>query len=80
MKGRGEPKARNWQEHNEYLVKRGEMYLTFRFLDSWEKDLEELNRGKLGRMFAYTWAFIELMMLIHAIFHLPYRRLEGFLR
>ena len=56
------------------------MYLTFDFLESWERDLEELNRGKLGRRFAYPWAFIELLMLIHVIFHLPYRQLEGFLR
>ena len=80
MKGNGARKGRNWQEYNESLVKRGEMYLTFDFLDSWERDLLELNRGKLGRRFAYPWAFIELLMLIHVIFHLPYRQLEGFLR
>jgi hypothetical protein len=80
MKGNGASKGRNWQEYNESLVKRGEMYLTFDFLESWERDLEELNRGKLGRKYAYPWAFIELLMLIHVIFHLPYRQLEGFLR
>ena len=80
MKGSSEPKGRNWREYNESLVKRGEMYLTFSFLDSWEKDLEKLNRGKLERRFAYPWAFIELLMMIHVIFHLPYRQLEGFLR
>jgi len=31
------------------LVRRGEMYLTFDFLESWESDLEKLNRGKLCR-------------------------------
>jgi hypothetical protein len=56
------------------------MYLTFGFLESWERDLEELNRGKLGRKFAYPWSFIKLLMMIHVIFHLPYRQLEGFLR
>lgn len=80
MKGNEASNGRNWQEYNESLVKRGEMYLTFDFLESWERDLEELNRGKLGRRFAYPWAFIELLMLIHVIFHLPYRQLEGFLR
>ncbi len=80
MKGSSEPKARNWQEYNESLVKHGEMYLTFSFLDSWGKDLEKLNRGKLGRRFTYPWALIELLMIIHVIFHLPYRQLEGFLR
>ena len=80
MKANGASKGRNWQEYNESLVKRGEMYLTFDFLENWVRDLEKLNRGKLGRRFAYPWAFIELLMMIHVIFHLPYRQLEGFLR
>jgi hypothetical protein len=56
------------------------MYLTFDFLENWDKDLEKLNRGKLGRKYAYPWSFIELLMLIHVIFRLPYRQLEGFVR
>jgi hypothetical protein len=80
MKGDNASVGRNWQEYNESLVKRGEMYLTFGFLESWERDLEKLNRGKLGRRFAYPWSFIELLMMIHVIFRLPYRQLEGFLR
>lgn len=56
------------------------MYLTFDFLKSWEDDLEKLNQDKLGRRYAYPWPFIELLMLIHVIFHLSYRQLEGFLR
>ena len=53
MKGDNASAGRNWQEYNEFLVKRGEMYLTFDFLDSWGRDLEKLNRDKLGRKFAY---------------------------
>jgi hypothetical protein len=80
MRGNEASKGRNWPEYNDSLVKRGEMYLTLGFLESWERDLEELNRGKLGRKFAYPWSFIKLPMMIHVIFHLPYRQLEGFLR
>jgi hypothetical protein len=80
MQGDSGFKGRNWPEYNESLVKRGEMYLTFDFLENWDKDLEQLNRGKLGRKYAYPWSFIELLMLIHIIFHLPYRQLEGFVR
>lgn len=36
------------------------MYLTFDFLKSREKNLEKLNRDKLGRRYAYPWIFIEL--------------------
>jgi len=61
MEGHESSKGRNWPEYNEDLVKRGEIYLTFDFLESWERDLEELNRGKRGRKFAYPWSFIELL-------------------
>ena len=80
MQGDAESKVRNWPEYNEALVKPGAMYLTFDFLANWDKDLEQLNLGKLGRRYAYPWSFIELLMLIHAIFRLPYRQLEGFVR
>jgi hypothetical protein len=35
---------------------------------------------KLGRSLHIPWSFIELLMMIHVIFHLPYRQLEGFLK
>jgi len=36
---------RNWKEYNEKLVRRGELYLSLEFLDSWEKELKEINKG-----------------------------------
>jgi hypothetical protein len=71
---------RNWKEYNEKLVKCGELYLTFNFLDSWDSELRQLNRDKVGRKFKYPWSFIKFIMLLHIIFHLPYRQLEGFFR
>jgi hypothetical protein len=73
-------RRRDWRDYNESLVKRGELYLTFNFLETWQKDLDKLNQGKLGRKYESPWSFIEFMMLIHVIFGLPYRQLEGFLR
>ena len=80
MLGKVVSQRRDWRAYNESLVKRGELYLTFNFLESWQKDVDELNRGKLGRKYESPWSFIEFMMLIHVIFGLPYRQLEGFLR
>ena len=31
---------RNWREYNEKLVKRGEMYISLDFVESWRKELE----------------------------------------
>ena len=44
-------RSRDWRKYNESLVKRGELYLTLSFLENWDRDLEQINRGKLGRKF-----------------------------
>jgi hypothetical protein len=41
-------RGHNWPEYKESLAKRGEMYLTFDFLQNWDKDLEQLNRASLA--------------------------------
>lgn len=40
-----------WSEYNESLVRRGEILLGFDVIDNWDKDLEEMNRGKAGNHF-----------------------------
>mgnify|MGYP000274079309 CR=1 FL=1 len=73
------PERRNWKEYNEKLVRRGEIYVSLDFLDNWEKELEELNRGKRGRPYKYPHSFMLFLAFLHVAF-LPFRQLEGFLR
>jgi len=40
---------RNWKEYNQRLVKRGEAYISLDFPESWDEELEEMNKGKVGR-------------------------------
>ncbi len=70
---------RNWKEYNEKLVRRGELYLSLEFLDSWDKELKEINKGKKGRPFSYPEQFVMFMSFVHLIFYMPYRQMEGFL-
>ena len=56
------------------------MYLTFDLLESWDSDLEKLNRDKPGRKYASPWSFIKLLMMSHVISRLSYWQIEGFLR
>src|SRR5512136_1658905 len=79
MSGSLRERSRDWRKYNESLVKRGELYLTLSFLENWDSDVEKINRGKLGRKFGSPWAFIEFLMLVHVVFGLPYRQIEGFL-
>jgi hypothetical protein len=71
---------RNWVEYNERLVKRGEFYITLDFVNSWDQELEILNFNKIGRPYEYPNSFIQFSAMVHEIFHLPYRQMEGFFR
>lgn len=69
---------RNWRETNEKYVVRGEFYLDFDFVMNWQKELEEMNRGKVGAPFRFP----ESLMKWQAIWHqfVDYRGLEGIAR
>lgn len=56
------------------------MYLSLEFLEKWDSELKRMNRKKRGRPFLYPGLFIMWMALIHVVFFLPYRQMEGFLR
>lgn len=71
---------RNWVEYNEKLVMRGEFYISLDFIESWNNELKILNQNKIGRPFEYPLSFIYFAAVIHEIFHLPYRQMEGFFR
>jgi IS5 family transposase len=77
--GRYEDK-RDWREYNERLVKRGEMYLSLDFLESWADDVSDLNRGKVGSPFEYPESLMTFLGFIHVMLGVDYRGLEGFVR
>jgi hypothetical protein len=71
---------RDWREYNERLVKRGEMYLSLDFLESWAKDLGEVNTDKVGAPYEYPEPFMTFLGFIHIMLGIDYRGLEGFVR
>ncbi len=66
--------------YTERLVKHGEFYLSFDFVDQWDDHLSQMNAGKCGRPFQYPEPFIAWMAGIHAFLQMPYRQMEGFVR
>ena len=40
---------RDWVEYNSKLVKRGEWFFDFSFLESIPQELKEMNKNKVGR-------------------------------
>lgn len=71
---------RNWREYNEKLVRRGEMYISLDFLESWGKELESMNEGKVGAPYQYPESLMIFLGFVYIMFRVSYRELKGFLR
>ena len=71
---------RNWREYNEKLVARGEAYISLDFIETQDKDLEKLNRGKVGAPYVYPECLMVFLAYLHVLLNIDYRGLKGFLR
>ena len=70
---------RNWPVYNEQLVKRGEYWFNLDEVKNWDRELEEMNRGKEGRPFQFPHSMIQVQAIWHAKGH-DYRGIEGMTR
>lgn len=52
---------RDWKAYNEQLVKRGEFYINPSFLETWIKEVEDMNHGKVGQPYMYPESLIEFL-------------------
>lgn len=68
---------RDWSSYNESLVRRGQVLLDFDVIDNWYKELEIMNKGKVGEPYFYPSSFLQLLGYMRIYFHLPYRQTEG---
>jgi IS5 family transposase len=68
---------RDWSSYNESLVRRGQVLLDFDVIDNWYKELEIMNKGKVGEPYSYPSSFLQLSGYMRIYFHLPYRQTEG---
>ena len=68
---------KDWSLYNESLVRRGQVLLDFDVIDNWYKELEIMNKGKVGEPYSYPSSFLQLLGYMHVYFHLPYRQTEG---
>jgi hypothetical protein len=69
-----------WKETDEKLIRRGELILDPSLLESHEKELKTMNRGRRGRPYLLANTYVELLSSIRYLYQMPYRQLEGFTR
>lgn len=67
---------RDWKKYNAELVKRGEFFLDLEFVSSWDNELVQMNKKKVGKPFEFPNSLIQLQSIWHA-FKIPYRMCEG---
>jgi len=70
----------SWKDIDERLIRRGELLLGLDFLEGYDEELEEMNRGKEGRPFTLAHSHISFLGVVRYLFTMPYRQLEGFAR
>ena len=69
---------RDWVQYNEELVVRGEFYLELGWVRSWDKELEEMNKGKRGAPFEFPESMIKLQSIWNQ--WIDFRGMEGITR
>ena len=71
---------RNWHIYTRQLIRRGELYISLDFIDTWDKELIKMNRGKVGGKFLYPDKFVRWAALVYQVMDMPYRTLQGFIQ
>jgi hypothetical protein len=66
---------RNWVGYNSRLIKRGEWFFNFSFLERIPQELKEMNKDKVGRPYSYSNSFIEFESKLQPYF--DYRSIQG---
>jgi len=67
----------DWHKINSKYILEGELYLSFDFLDSWEKEVLALNKNKEGARYKYPESLIRFCSVLKVVFHLGYRQEQG---
>jgi len=70
----------DWPSYNRSLVRRGEILFSYDVLDTWEYELQRMNKNKMGKPFTFPNSFILAIGYVRYSFHLPYRQTEGIIK
>ncbi len=71
---------RNWKNVNQKYIREGQLYLSFDFVDSWDKEVKGLNVRKEGARFRYPESLIRFCSVLKIVFGLGYRQEQGILQ
>ena len=70
----------DWGRVDERLIRRGELLLSFDFVDGYDGELERMNFGKRGRPFSIADTYVRFLVVVRFLFQMGLRQVEGFSR
>ncbi len=67
----------HWNEYNEKLIRRGEIFISKDVINSWNKELAVMNRNKIGRKYQFPDSFMKILGYVRVYFGLPALAMEN---
>ena len=73
------PLNKSWHEYNESLIQRGRILMDLSFLRSSNREIKNMNKGKVGAPFEYSRTYIQFLAFLKIGFKISYRTVQGIL-
>jgi hypothetical protein len=74
------PLDKSWHDYNESLIERGRILMDIGFIKSWNKEIRNVNEGKVGAPFEYSHSYIHFLAFLKIGFKIAYRTVQGIVR
>jgi hypothetical protein len=74
------PPNKSWHECNESLIERGRILMDISFLGSDKNEIKNMNKGKVGAPFEYSYTYIQFLAFLKIGFKISYRTVQGIVR
>jgi hypothetical protein len=74
------PLDKSWHEYNESLIERGRILMDIGFLRSANREIKNMNKGKVGAPFEYSRTYIQFLAFLKVGFKISYRTVQGIVR
>jgi hypothetical protein len=66
------PLNKSWHEYNESLIERGRILMDISFLRPSNREIKNMNKGKVGAPFEYSHTYIQFLAFLKVGFKISY--------
>jgi hypothetical protein len=74
------PLNKSWHDYNESLIERGHILMDISFLGSSKREINDMNKNKIGAPFEYSRTYIQFLAFLKIGFKIAYRTVQGIVR